>query len=169
MNKPILITGPAGSGKSFLNDYLKSIDIRSVDMDRVEGLSKWVDKNGVLVQYPENASAEWLADHKYIWDRQVLAKHISKGLADVYLGLSSDDANDFRDLFSDIFYLKVPADTLTERLEIRENIHGKTEEQRQSIISELKSFNEKAKRSNYKVVDASKSPENIWESIKNPL
>lgn len=167
MNKPILVTGPAGSGKSFLNEYLKSIDVRSVDMDRIRDLSKWVDNNGIESQYPENASAEWLANHKYVWDRKVLEEHINQGLAEVYLGLSADDASDFKDLFSDIFYLKVPADTLAERLMNRDNIHGKTEDQRQLITRDIKSFDNKAERNGYIIIDASKSPEEIWAAIKS--
>jgi adenylate kinase family enzyme len=167
MQKPILITGPAGSGKSHLCQYLNSQGIVAVDMDTVQGLSAWMDSEGHTVEYPESADADWIAEHAYRWNRDVLEAAISQKDASVFLGLSDDDATEFADLFAAIVYLHVPSAIIDERLKERENHYGRTKEQRKAITRAVASFDEKAKRNGYYVIDADKDSKDIWKSIKN--
>ena len=165
LTKTLLITGPAGSGKTHLYEHLKSHGVPSADTDEIPGLGRWVDDVGVEVQYPVNADKAWLTAHRYVWSPEVLRTYIRSHAPIVLLGLSHDDAAQFRDLFDHIVYLKVPADVLQERLAYRNNTHGKTEEQRASVLSYLADFDSKAERSGYLIVDASKPPVGIWQDI----
>lgn len=169
LTKTILITGPAGSGKTHLYEYLKSQGIPAADTDEIAGLGRWVDEVGVEVEYPATADQAWLAAHRYVWNPEVLRAYIRLHAPIVLLGLSHDDAAKFRDFFDRIVYLKVPADVLESRLTHRNNIHGKTEEQRRSVLSYLADFDSKAERSGYLIVDASKSPEEIWQQLLNSI
>ena len=44
LTKTILITGPAGSGKTHLYEYLKSQGVPTADTDEIPGLGRWVDE-----------------------------------------------------------------------------------------------------------------------------
>ena len=165
LTKTLLITGPAGSGKTHLYEYLKSHGVPAADTDEILGLGRWVDEVGIEVQYPSNADKTWLTAHRYVWNPEVLRAYIRLHAPIALLGLSHDDAAQFRDFFDRIVYLKVPADVLQERLAYRNNIHGKTEEQRKSVLSYLTDFDSKAERSGYLIVDASKPPAEIWQDI----
>lgn len=165
LTKTLLITGPAGSGKTHLYEYLKSQGVPAADTDEIPGLGRWVDEVGIKVEYPANADQAWLAVHRYVWNPEILRNYIRLRAPIVLLGLSHDDAAQFRDFFDRIVYLKVPTDVLELRLAHRNNIHGNTEEQRKSVLSYLTDFDSKAQRSGYLIVDASKPPAEIWQDI----
>ncbi len=165
-NKTILITGPSGSGKSHLCSYLSGIGIPVADTDSIPNLAIWVDENGTSVPYPENATEQWLSVHRFIWKREVLAVYLHGKRPMVLVGLSHDDANDFKDLFDHIIYLKTPAHTLEQRLANRNNNHGRTEEQRKSVLNDVADFDAKAERNGYLIIDGEKSPEEIWRDIQ---
>lgn len=163
--KPILITGAAGSGKSYLHQWLLGEGIKSVDMDTVPGLCYWSDLHGNKVAYPNNANHSWLAHHQYHWDKSVLKDYISSSESEVFFGLSNDNAADFSELFSKIVYLQVPTEIIEQRLRNRDNPHGSTVEQRESVISYIQNFNARAQQQGYKIIDANQAPSAIWNEI----
>ena len=88
LTKTLLITGPAGSGKTHLYEYLKSHGVPAADTDEILGLGRWVDEVGIEVQYPSNADKTWLTAHRYVWNPEVLRAYIRLHAPIALLGLS---------------------------------------------------------------------------------
>lgn len=165
LTKTILITGHAGSGKSFLQQYLRSIGIPAGDMDAIPGMVQWIDGMGNPVAFPANANESWFKNHRYTWNRKVIEAYLQSHRPCVLLGLSDDEAAEFRDMFDAIAYLKIPASVLEGRLSSRENIHGQTQEQRERVLATLADFDRKAERNSYIILDATQSPDRIWKEL----
>lgn len=68
----VLIFGPSGAGKTYLSQELKKLGINSVDADSVQELHSWYNGSGAKVEYPENANAEFLDNHSFLWDKDYL-------------------------------------------------------------------------------------------------
>ncbi len=166
LKNTILITGHAGSGKTFLKDYLRSIGVPAEDLDELPGIARWIDASGQAVAFPDTASEGWFNAHSYRWNRDALRAYIKQRGPCVFLGLSDDDAKEFRDIFDVIAYLSVPADILEQRLSSRENSYGKTKEQRERTLASLRDFDQKAERNGYVLLDATKRPDQIWEELQ---
>lgn len=169
LTKNILITGHAGSGKSFLQTYLKTIGVPAYDMDTLPQIAQWVDKAGKTAVFSTDADESWFKNHRYAWNREEIKVFLQSHEPCVLLGLSDDDAVDFKDLFDVIAYLKVPAAILGRRLASRENFHGKTQEQRERVLTALSDFDAKAEQNEYVMLDATKSPEEIWKNLTDQI
>jgi shikimate kinase len=169
LTKNILITGHAGSGKSFLQAYLKAIDVPAYDMDALPQIAQWVDKAGNAAAFPANADESWFKNHRYVWNREGIKTFLQTQGPCVLLGLSDDDAAEFKDVFDVIAYLKVPARVLEDRLASRENVHGKTHEQRERVLKALADFDAKAERNGYILLDATRSAKEIWKNLTNEI
>ena len=74
----ILITGMPYSGKSYISAFLKKKGENVVDADSVKGLGKWFDKSGNIVDFPADATKEWLDSHNFLWDENFLRSWLAK-------------------------------------------------------------------------------------------
>ena len=72
MNKSILITGIAGSGKSSVCEELRNQGYRAHDFEK-EGYCELVDKKtGKVVEDPDENDLELIKQHKWMCDKNKL-------------------------------------------------------------------------------------------------
>lgn len=166
-NKKVLIIGSGGTGKTYMVSKLKEMGVNAVDADSFWGLIRWVDKNGQVVNFPEDANESWFNRHHFIWQKQVLEDLLSKP-GNLYLFGISETAFNVIDLFDEVYYLKATPELVMERLShpSRENPMGKTEEQKRLLVKGLKETMDKAEEMGLKSLDASLTPEEIYGLIK---
>jgi hypothetical protein len=129
-------------------------------------LSDWFDNNGKKATCPPDADKDFLDTHEFLWDRDILEKFLD-AQSNVYLFGMSGNVFDMLDLFDKIFFLKVPPETLAQRLrhESRENPMGKTDYQLQNALAWGKEIEGKAASLGIPMVDAQKTPEEIFKEI----
>lgn len=163
----ILIIGPSGSGKTFISSKLKGLGVNAVDADSIDGLSGWYDGNGNEVNYPSDADQKFLDNHSFLWGKEFLKKYLDKN-PDIYLFGSSGNMFEMLDLFDKVYFLKAEASLLKERLihESRENPMGITEYQRENAVRWGLEIEKRAKDLGIEFIDATFSPEEIFELIR---
>jgi len=167
LTKNILIIGKQGSGKSYLAKKWQELGVNAVDADKIEGLGDWYDADGTLIEFNKDADAEWIKVNSFLWDKSFLEKYLDDQGPIIILG-SSRNALELKELFDDIYYLKVPGEIIEERLQNtdRTNPHGSTKEQRQVILRKVQASDEKIIRSNIKMISGTQTPEEILEQIE---
>lgn len=77
----ILVTGPAGSGKSYLSKKWTEKGIKTIDGDTMTDVCRWFDKDGNRDEFPEDiseADAAWFNSHVFMWDATSLQKFLSE-------------------------------------------------------------------------------------------
>ena len=163
----VLITGPSGAGKTYLSMVLGRSGISTVDLDSIEGLSSWYDGKGNKVKLPANVGKEFLDNHSFYWDRNFLINYLKNNPV-IYLFGMSGNVFKMIDLFDKVFYLDVPEKVIKERLkhQSRENQMGKTEYQQTIVVEYAKKLRRKAKDLKIPFIDATLSPEKIFDLIK---
>lgn len=170
--KRILITGPPGSGKTYVSSKLQENGINAVDADKVPKLGRWIDKKGKKVTFRKDADIQWLNQHDYIWDKEVLKEYLLHGGEDVML-LFGTSANvyDLLDLFDLKFFLKPTSELLRKRFSEpgRKNSMGRTRDQLNAIIESINYHTKMAKKFGFITIDASKSPSEINEKIQTTI
>lgn len=161
----VLIFGPSGAGKTFLSKELKRLGLNSVDADLIGPLSSWFYGNK-KVEYKENADKEWLDNHSFLWDKDYLKQYLAEN-PNVYLLGASGNVFEMFDLFDKVYYLNVPDEVQDERLQhqSRENPMGNTEYQRKNAIEWGHSLRDKAKLFGIEFIDATNSPEEIYQQL----
>jgi shikimate kinase len=167
MSKRILIIGPSGSGKTYVSSVLRRKGINAVDADLVPDLSAWFDAIGNEVECPPDADQDFLENHQFLWDREVLEKFL-QGQNDLYLFGLSGNVFDILDLFDMAYFLKAHPEVLSERLrhESRENPMGKTKYQLQNALKYAKELEDTARKHAVTMIDANQSPEAIFSQIE---
>ncbi|MDO8551220.1 MAG: hypothetical protein Q7S03_00865 [bacterium] len=141
----ILIFGPSGSGKTYVSQKLRDLGVNAVDADQ-----------------------EFLDNHEFLWDKEFLKNYLDKNL-DIYLFGLSGNIFQMLDLFDKVYFLKIDNELLKARLihESRENPMGKTEYQRQAVVNFAKMLEEKSKELGIEFIDATNTPEQIFQQIKS--
>lgn len=170
--KRILITGPPGSGKTYVSSKLQENGINAVDADKVPNLGRWVDKKGKEVEFRKDADRTWLSEHDYIWDKKVLEEYLLYGGENdmLFLGISAN-VYDLLDLFDLKFFLKPTSKLLRKRFSepSRKNPMGRTKDQLNAIVESIKYHTKVAKKLGFLAVDASRSPNEIYEEIHTKI
>ncbi|MFA6250847.1 MAG: hypothetical protein WC686_05135 [Candidatus Shapirobacteria bacterium] len=162
----ILIIGPSGAGKTYLATKFKEMGIRAVDADTIDELHGWLDGRGKKVKFPKGAGKEFLDNHQFLWDRVYLTKYLKKNQGIWILGLAGN-IFEMVDLFDKVYFLKVRAKVLIERLKSkeRENLMGKTEYQRKAVVEYARKIEIKAKKLGIEFVDGGMGAEEIVEEL----
>lgn len=163
----ILVIGPSGSGKTYVSSKLKELGINAVDADLIDGLSDWYDGNGNKVEYPRSADQKFLDNYSFLWDKEFLKNYLEKK-PDIYLFGSSGNMFEMLDLFDKTYFLKADSLLLKTRLthESRENPMGITEYQRENAVKWGLEIEKKAKGLGIKFIDATLSPKEIFDLIR---
>lgn len=166
----VLIFGASGSGKTYFSSKLRSLGIKAIDADLIDSLSSWYDGSGNKVKYPEDADKEFLDNHEFLWDKEILKRYLDKN-PNIYLFGLSGNIFEMLDLFDKVYFLKADPELLRERLThgSRENPMGKTEYQRQAVINYAQILEQKAKELAIEFIDASLTPKEILEHLKSDM
>lgn len=170
--KRILVTGPPGSGKTYVSSKLQEIGINAVDADKVSKLGRWIDKKGKKVEFRKDADSQWLNQHDYIWDKEVLKDYLLYGGEDAMLFFgTSANVYDLLDLFDLKFFLKPSSKLLRKRFSEpgRKNPMGRTKDQLNAIVESIKYHTKMAKKFGFITIDASKSPSEVNEEIQTKI
>ncbi|OHA64139.1 MAG: hypothetical protein A3J30_00825 [Candidatus Wildermuthbacteria bacterium RIFCSPLOWO2_02_FULL_47_9c] len=168
MDKRVLIIGPSGSGKTRISAELRKQEINAVDADLIPRLSGWFNKDGKEVKYPEDADKEFLDNHEFLWNKEILKNYLENQNEIYFFGLSGN-VFDVIDLFDKTYFLKVDPEVLAKNLRhaLRGNPMGKTDYQLENALKYAEEIEQKAKELGINIIDATdKSPEDIFEKIK---
>jgi dephospho-CoA kinase len=138
MNKSILITGVAGSGKSAVCDELRKRGYKAYGIEDMEGLFTMVDKTtGKIAENYNNDNLKSVKQHNWICNKSKLQELVHKNPKGIvfYCGVASN-LDEILFLFDKIFLLKVSPKILRERLSTRKsNDFGRTSEVQKWIFS----------------------------------
>jgi len=131
MDKAILITGVAGSGKSTLCDELNKLGYKTFGIEDIEGLFQMIDKKtGKALKAWDNDNLELVKDLGWVCNKKKLQRLMlknSKGIV-FYCGIASN-LDDLLPLFDRVFLLKASQKLIRERLTTRtNNDYGRTPE-----------------------------------------
>ena len=167
MTRKVLVIGPSGSGKTFISAALRAEGINAPDGDLVENLSSWFDGAGNAVICPPDCDQDFLDNHEFLWNRNVLQKFLDTP-KDVFLFGMSGNVFEMLDLFDKVYFLKSSPEILAKHLrhESRENPMGKTDYQLQNALNWAKEIEIKAQELGIQMIDANQSPDKIFVEIK---
>ncbi|MFA6018091.1 MAG: hypothetical protein WCT28_03680 [Patescibacteria group bacterium] len=167
----ILITGPAGSGKSYLSKKWTEKGVNTIDGDAMTDVCRWFDKDGNRDEFPEDinkADAAWFSSHVFIWDVTSLAEFLQKNEPIVVLGTCDNITNVVKH-FDRVYYLKIPFNIAKERLMDPERqaftAFGKHEEQRIALEKMIADADKKAVDLGMTIIDAALPADEILSLI----
>lgn len=168
MNKSILITGVAGSGKSAVCDELKKLGHKAYGIENIDGLFAMVNKKtGKIAEDHNNDDLESVKQHDWICDKNKLQRLIrknSKGIV-FYCG-TAFNLDDLLPLFDKIFLLKVSQKVIRKRLSTRtSNGFGRTSEVQRWIFSWKKLWEDHMREKGAIVIDANRGLREIATDI----
>lgn len=168
MNKSILITGVAGTGKSAVCDELNKLGYKALGIEDIDGLFTMVHKKTVkpFKNYDNDnlelvKQADWICDKKKL---QRLMRKNSKGIV-FYCGTASN-LDDLLPLFDKIFLLKVSSKVLRQRLSTRtSNDFGRTAEVQKWVFTWKKWWEDHMIEKGAITINASRSLRKIANDI----
>jgi 8-oxo-dGTP diphosphatase len=161
----VLITGPAGAGKSTLARYFRSRGKVAFDADEVPGLCRIVDLEGrprkvTPAQWREFEGIQWFWDEVRL--RELLKRH-----RELYLFGSADNLHGLLGLFDQRYYLRGGRALIARRLRepSRDNDFGREEPQRGKVLRSLRKEEARARQAKYALLDAGLPAARIFERI----
>jgi dephospho-CoA kinase len=168
MNKSILITGIAGTGKSAVCDELNKLGYKAFGIEDIDGLFTMVNKKTgkPFKNYDDDnlkmvKQLDWICDIKKL---QRLMRKNSDGIV-FYCGTASN-LDDLLPLFDKIFLLKISQKILRERLSTRtSNDFARTAEVQKWVFSWKTWWENHMKEKGAIVIDASRSLREIAKDI----
>ncbi len=120
----VLITGPAGSGKTTLAHYFKEHGKNAIDAD-LSGIGVMLDSDGREVQIPPNVNREvnkWAEEQNrglaWNWNGNRL-KDLLARRTEVYLFGGAANTFEFAALFDKCYYLDASKELVAQRLDRR--------------------------------------------------
>lgn len=159
MNKPILITGVAGSGKSAVSDKLRTIGYKAFDIENIDGLFTMINKTtGQPFADYDNDDFDKVKQGEWICDLEKLKKIIQQNSDDLvfYCGTASN-LDELMPLFDKTFLLQIDHQTTRHRLTDRtSNDFGRTAEVQDWILEWKDWWEEQMIAKGAIVIDASR-------------
>lgn len=168
MNKSILITGVAGTGKSAVCDKLNKLGYKAFGIEDIDGLFTMVNKKtGKPFKNFDNDNFEMVKQSDWICDKKKLQRLMNKNSNGIvfYNGTASN-LDDLLPLFDKIFLLKVSQKVLRGRLSTRKsNKFGRTAEVQEWLFSWKSWWENHIKEKGAIVIDASRSLREVATDI----
>lgn len=160
MNKSILITGVAGTGKSAICDELNKLGYKAFGIEDIDGLFTMINqKTGKPFKNFNNDNLEMVKQSDWICDKNKLQRLIQKNTKGIvfYCGTASN-LDDLLPLFDKIFLLTVNRQTLRKRLSTRTSKDfGRIAEVQKWIFSWKTWWEDHVKEQGATVINASRS------------
>lgn len=140
--KRFFITGVSGVGKSTISRILNEKGIPSIDVDHVEGLCHWRNKETQeKAEWYPGISNEWYQAHGWICDKERLIDLMSEHKDTVVVVGCTSNQNEFIDLFDKVFILHCTPETFIKRINERtDNIYGKHESDQKRLLNWYKKY-----------------------------
>lgn len=164
----ILILGSSGSGKTYLSNKFIELGEKAVDADEIDGLHGWYDWQKRRAKFPKDASKEFLDNHEFLWDRNLLQEYLRKN-PDIYFFGMSGNVFKMLDLFDKVYYLSVPDSVILERLDYstRANPMGKTDFQKKAVLDWEKELRKRVEKFNIPKIDGTLSAGEILHQLNS--
>ncbi|MCL5430365.1 MAG: ATP-binding protein [Candidatus Marsarchaeota archaeon] len=171
----VLIAGASGSGKTTLKNYFQSMGKNVLDGD-TEGIGIWVDEKGNQRKEPSKEEWETRKGFDWRWDISALKRVLETYSGqEVYAFSDAANLNEVRFLFDELYWLSADYELIEERLhkrakdesaeKIQGAAYGATDEQRKYVLKKLEAGEVWAKEKGFIFVDASLSPEELFDII----
>jgi len=168
------IIGPSGSGKTTVGEELKERGYRVIDTDFEEGLSSWFEaetglKPTVIPEQPYPKG--WLANHIWGWDVAKMNELLDSVKEDsVFFCGGANNYADFSGRFDKIFGLHTDNEELKSRLQLREPQRWTDDSvELERMLKRNDEFIENCSGSEITLIDSSKSPQSIADTILSSL
>jgi shikimate kinase len=154
----VLISGIAGSGKSFIANHFTKVGTEAYDIEDDKEMFKMYCKDtGEIFDNYQNSNMKHVQNAEWMCDVNLLEKLIKSQKNDLafYSGVASN-MDEIIPLFNKFILLKASKDVLYKRLCNRTGIndYGNTEEGRQRILGHKDEFEERMKNKGAIVVGA---------------
>ena len=168
MDRSILITGVAGSGKSSVCGELRNRGYKAYDIEDMKGFFAMIDKaTGKIADNHNNKNLQSVKHHDWICNKsklKELARNNAKGIV-FYCGTASN-IDELLSLFDEIFLLKASPKILRERLNMRKlKDFGSTYEIQEWILSWKKWWEDHMREKGAIVIDANRDLQKITTDI----
>jgi hypothetical protein len=160
----VLVFGPSGSGKTYVSHALQKAGINAFDDDQVEGLSNWYDVHGNKVAPPQTADEASANQYAFLWSKKALAAFVNR-FPEVYVFGGSGNVFNMLDLFDRVYFLKVEPELQKERILSATRETPLMDQNEEGIVIWGDWFEEVARKLNILFVDASLTPQQIFEII----
>ncbi|MPM92050.1 hypothetical protein SDC9_139184 [bioreactor metagenome] len=165
----ILISGIAGSGKSFMAKYLSSINFEAYDIEDDENMFKMYRKdNGEIFDNYDNSNMEHVINARWMCDINLLKKLIANQKNNLaFYSCIADNMEEVIPLFDKFILLSASKDILYQRLCLRTGIndYGNTESSRQRILRHKDEFEKRMENNGGIVVNADGEGDTISKRI----
>lgn len=168
MNRSILITGVAGSGKTAVCNELKKRGYKAYGIEDIDGMfAMYNKKTGKKAADYDNENFESVTGHDWLCDMNRLRRLVRgnpKGLV-FYCGIGSN-LDDWLPLFDKVFLLKASQKTLRERLSKRDPIDfGRTAEVQNWMFGWKKWWEDKMRKKGAITINANRNLREIVADI----
>lgn len=168
--KKFYITGVSGTGKSTAAEALAERGVHTVDLDAIEGLCRWVNKeSGEISHWHPGIGAEFFETYKYVCDRQKLIELMGDGEDVVVVGLA-DNWPDIQDLFDKVFLFHCDEEVFMRRIRERTNHDfGKHESEQEMIRGWYREFEKEMMAQGAVPIDASQPTDAVINRVLKEL
>jgi len=171
MNKSILITGVAGTGKSSVCDELEKLGYKAFGIEDIEGMFTLSNKEtGKKIETYDGYNVEQVKKHDWKCDIDKLKELMSKQKGIVFYAGVASNMDDILSLFDMLFLLKASPETLTKRLNKRKsNKFGGIKEVQEWLFSWKDWWEESMVSNGAIVIDANQDLKKVVEDIINKV
>lgn len=139
--KKVFVTGIAGTGKSTLANHLTERGFNTIDIDHVQDLCAWVNKETGEKGYVSSPDNQFIDEHDWRCDMNMLQKLMDEYEDRVFVFGSVGDNGEFIPLFDTVVLLQCEPETMIHRLQTRDtNVFGKEKEVQERMLEWRKRF-----------------------------
>ncbi|PIQ91742.1 MAG: hypothetical protein COV70_02100 [Parcubacteria group bacterium CG11_big_fil_rev_8_21_14_0_20_39_22] len=165
--KKIFITGISGTGKTTIAKELEKKGVYTIDVDEVEGLCTWIDKNrGQKASDDAILNDEFVSNHEWVCSVPQLIELMNKGDDVVVILGSPSNQKDFLHLFDKVLLLQCPPEVFIERIEMRTNNEfGKDKTAQKLILGWYEDFEKEMLDIGAIPIDATQPTDDVVEQV----